>query len=169
MFANQKLRRTFRHSRGAVAGAIALAAAAFALMPALAGGAAKPTTVTVGATGTTTYVPGGTSAPVIPTTTTPSAAPGSRLPTLGLGNGSAFGRRLARPRRHAAKHGISGWESALIAGAAVLVLVLAGWAAVRRRAHDPHWWLALRHSFAEAGFRASETWAEFTDWARLGH
>ena len=28
---------------------------------------------------------------------------------------------------------------------------------------------SARHSVAEAGFRASATWAEFSDWARLGH
>jgi hypothetical protein len=29
--------------------------------------------------------------------------------------------------------------------------------------------LSLRHAMAEAGFRASATWAEFSDWVRLGH
>ena len=42
-------------------------------------------------------------------------------------------------------------------------------ALARRRAYEPRWWLSLRHALAEAGFRASATWAEFTDWLRLGH
>jgi hypothetical protein len=36
-------------------------------------------------------------------------------------------------------------------------------------AFEPHWLLSARHSLAEAGFRASATWAEFTDWIKLGH
>jgi hypothetical protein len=57
----------------------------------------------------------------------------------------------------------------LAAVAALLVLTCLGWALARRRAFEPHWLLSLRHAMAEAGFRASATWAEFTDWARLGH
>jgi hypothetical protein len=53
--------------------------------------------------------------------------------------------------------------------AALLVLACAAWALARRRAYEPRWWLSLRHALAEAGFRASATWAEFTDWLRLGH
>jgi hypothetical protein len=53
--------------------------------------------------------------------------------------------------------------------AAVLVLACIGWALARRRAFEPHWLLSLRHAMAEAGFRASATWAEFSDWVRLGH
>jgi hypothetical protein len=53
--------------------------------------------------------------------------------------------------------------------AAVLVLACLGWALARRRAFEPHWLLSLRHAMAEAGFRASATWAEFSDWVRLGH
>jgi hypothetical protein len=37
------------------------------------------------------------------------------------------------------------------------------------RAFEPHWLLSLRHAMAEAGFRLSATWAEFSDWVRLGH
>jgi hypothetical protein len=53
--------------------------------------------------------------------------------------------------------------------AAVLVLACIAWALARRRAFEPHWLLSLRHAMAEAGFRASATWAEFADWAKLGH
>jgi hypothetical protein len=52
--------------------------------------------------------------------------------------------------------------------AALLVLACAAWALARRSAFEPHWLLSLRHAMAEAGFRASATWSEFTDWARLG-
>ena len=60
--------------------------------------------------------------------------------------------------------------------AAVVLIVLAGlllaacavWGFAQARAWEPKWSLALRHAIAEAGFRASATWREFEDWARLG-
>ena len=59
---------------------------------------------------------------------------------------------------------------------AILVAVLAAvvaigcvlWGISRRRAFEPQWLLSLRHAMAEAGLHASSTWAEFTDWMRLG-
>lgn len=60
--------------------------------------------------------------------------------------------------------------------AAIVLIVLAGllllgcavWGFAQARAWEPKWLLALRHAIAEAGFRASATWREFGDWARLG-
>ena len=52
--------------------------------------------------------------------------------------------------------------------AALIALGCAVWAIARMSAYEPRWTLSLRHAMAEAGFRASATWAEFTDWARLG-
>jgi hypothetical protein len=57
----------------------------------------------------------------------------------------------------------------LAAIAALLLLACAAWAFARSRAYEPHWLLSLRHAMAEAGFRTSATWAEFSDWVRLGH
>jgi len=57
---------------------------------------------------------------------------------------------------------------ALAALGALLALICLAWALARARAYDPHWARSLRHSLAEGGFRASATWAEFSDWARLG-
>jgi hypothetical protein len=56
---------------------------------------------------------------------------------------------------------------ALVIGG-VLVLLSLAWALARAYAWEPRWSRSLRHSAAEAGFRASATWSEFTDWARLG-
>jgi hypothetical protein len=73
---------------------------------------------------------------------------------------------------HAAAHRSSSLSTAAIVAvvvAAVLVLACIVWALARRRAFEPHWLLSLRHAMAEAGFRTSATWAEFTDWLRLGH
>ena len=50
----------------------------------------------------------------------------------------------------------------------VLVALCLAWALARAYAWEPRWALALRHSIAEAGFRASATWRELGDWARLG-
>lgn len=41
-------------------------------------------------------------------------------------------------------------------------------AAVRFFAFDPPWMARGRHATAEAGWRTSAAWAEFTDWLRLG-
>ncbi|HXP37808.1 MAG TPA: hypothetical protein VN817_08580 [Solirubrobacteraceae bacterium] len=59
---------------------------------------------------------------------------------------------------------------AIVIAALALLLLLGciAWALARRRAFEPHWLLSLRHATAEAGFRASATWSEFADWARLG-
>ncbi len=55
-----------------------------------------------------------------------------------------------------------------VALAAVLALGCLAWALARSQAYQPRWVASLRHSLAEAGLRASSTWAEFGDWARLG-
>ncbi len=56
----------------------------------------------------------------------------------------------------------------IAAVAALVALLCLAWAIIRRRALEPQWLLSMRHAMAEAGFHASATWAEFTDWARLG-
>jgi cytochrome b len=53
--------------------------------------------------------------------------------------------------------------------AAIVVLIVVAWGLARMSAYEPPWAVSLRHSLAEARFRASATWAEFSDWARLGH
>jgi hypothetical protein len=73
------------------------------------------------------------------------------------------------PARSKHSESLSTAAIAAVVLAAVLVLACIAWALARRRAFEPHWLLSLRHAMAEAGFRASATWAEFTDWARLGH
>lgn len=52
--------------------------------------------------------------------------------------------------------------------AALLALSCAVWGIARMQSYEPRWTLSLRHALAEASFRASATWAEFSDWARLG-
>jgi hypothetical protein len=50
------------------------------------------------------------------------------------------------------------------------LLGLAGlaWGIERWGAWEPAWLLTSRHAVGEAGFRVSSTWADFTDWVRIG-
>jgi hypothetical protein len=61
-----------------------------------------------------------------------------------------------------------GARLALIVVGALLLMLLALWAVARWWAWEPHWMVRWRHATAEAGWRASAAWAEFTDWLRLG-
>ena len=58
---------------------------------------------------------------------------------------------------------------AIAAVAALVALLCIVWGIARMLTFEPRWTQSLRHAMAEAGFRASATWAEFSDWARLGH
>jgi len=64
--------------------------------------------------------------------------------------------------------GLSTVGIALVALGAVVALACLAWVLARMLAFEPRWTLSLRHAFAEAGFRASATWAELSDWMRLG-
>jgi hypothetical protein len=67
--------------------------------------------------------------------------------------------------------GDDGAPAALIALAIVAVLAALGGALyglARWWAWEPAWLVRLRHATAEAGWRASSTWAEFTDFVRFG-
>ena len=65
--------------------------------------------------------------------------------------------------------GLSAGGIVVAALAALVALLCLLWAIARMLAFEPRWGIALRHSVAEAGFRAAATWAELRDWARLGH
>jgi hypothetical protein len=73
---------------------------------------------------------------------------------------------IAQHLSHA--HGLSTDAVAIAVVAAVVALLCVAWGVARVLTYEPHWTLSLRHALAEAGFRASATWAEFSDWARLG-
>ena len=53
--------------------------------------------------------------------------------------------------------------------AITLIGALLIWLATTLLALEPRWITSSRRAFAEFGWRASNTWAEFTDWLRLGH
>ena len=75
------------------------------------------------------------------------------------------------PQPAAAKQDTGGASSGVVLVAiagALCLLLLALWGAARWWAFEPPWLLRWRHATAEAGWRASNAWAEFTDWLRLG-
>jgi hypothetical protein len=86
-------------------------------------------------------------------------------------NAPMLGSLLVMTASAAHRAGRSLSTGAIVAASlgALLALGCAAWGLARRRAFEPHWSLSLRHAIAEAAFRASATWAEFTDWIRLGH
>jgi predicted permease len=65
--------------------------------------------------------------------------------------------------------GISTGALALAILGALLALACAIWVVSRWLALEPRWTVSVMHSLREASFHASATWAEFSDWARLGH
>jgi hypothetical protein len=117
-------------------------------------GTALGATTTPGAS----TAPGSTGATTTTTTTTGSV---STLGTLTLTSTAAA---------HSRATGSTTSTPAIVlaAIAAVLVLLSLIWALARALAYEPSWMPVLRHSFAEAGFRLSGTFAELRDWLRLG-
>ena len=100
---------------------------------------------------TTTIAPNATT-----TAATPAPAPAP----------ATTARRASAATQSTASH--KGARLALIVVGALLVMLLALWAFARWWAWEPHWLARWRHATAEAGWRASAAWAEFTDWLRLG-
>ncbi len=99
-------------------------------------------------------------------TTTTVAPPPVAPPTVAPAAGPVAGGPSTRPG--SAGGSLSTGAIAIAALAALVALGCLAWAIARRRAFEPKRMLSLRHSMAEAGFHASATWAEFTDWVRLG-
>jgi cobalamin biosynthesis Mg chelatase CobN len=137
--------------------------------------AAKTTTAaagaTTGTTGTGTTAPGttGTGAATQPPATTtiaPNATTTAATPAPAPAPAAAATTAPAPAAQSTASH--KGARLALIVVGALLVMLLALWAFARWWAWEPHWLARWRHATAEAGWRASAAWAEFTDWLRLG-
>jgi len=124
---------------------------------------------------TTTYAPSGGAAapPAAATTTTATGAttttPATTTPAPATTAPATPAQPPATSKAKASRgHRLSTGAIVVVALAALLVLGCLAWALARNRAFDPPWLLTLRHASAEAGFRASSTWSELLDWARLG-
>jgi cobalamin biosynthesis Mg chelatase CobN len=148
--------------------------------------AAAPATTTPAATthATTTPASGAQPGTVAPTTTTPASAvppptttPASTTPTVAVpptatptsppASGSTTVVGVAR-KASPSNTRLSTGALALAVLGALLALGCIVWVLGRWLALEPRWTISLMHSLREAGYRGSATWAEFTDWARLG-
>jgi hypothetical protein len=139
------------------------------------GGSSAASSQAIGATGggTAAGTPAATNVPStttsVPTTTyAPPASSriGTATPEVQRAGTTSSTTNARTPRRTSSS--ISTGAIALAALAALLALACVAWAVARWQAYEPRWTVSLRHAMAEAGFRASATWAEFTDWVRLG-
>jgi len=136
--------------------------------------AGSATATTPGATTpTTTYAPsGGATAPTAPAGATPTTTPTTTgvpsTPAAGVPATSTAPASASKAKASKGDRPLSTGAIVIAALAALLVLACIAWALARSSAFEPHWLLSLRHAIAEAGFRASATWSEFADWARLG-
>jgi cobalamin biosynthesis Mg chelatase CobN len=119
---------------------------------------------TTGTTGTGATGTGATTQPPATTTIAPNATPTAAATAPAPAPAPAAATQTAPQSTSSHK----GARLALIVLGALLVMLLALWAFARWWAWEPHWLVRWRHATAEAGWRASAAWAEFTDWLRLG-
>lgn len=121
---------------------------------------AQPGTVAPSSTSTAGTTPTPTSTPTIQSTaTTPATSvPGTTVHSSTV----VVARKPSKPT-----HLSTGALLLAILGA-LLVLACLAWGIGRWLALEPRWTVAFTHSLREASYRGSATWAEFSDWARLG-
>ena len=126
----------------------------------------KATSTATSAAGATTgtTATGATTQPPATTTIAPNATPTAATTAPAPAPAPAAATQTAPQSTSSHK----GARLALIVLGALLVMLLALWAFARWWAWEPHWLVRWRHATAEAGWRASAAWAEFTDWLRLG-
>ena len=148
---------------------IAVLLAGALAIPAAVAGAQEPTTRAPATTapGATTTLPGAT--PTVPGATTTAPSPTATVPPATTAPPAAT---TAAPAQAARDTGPDAGDRA-----AVLLLVVIGgllllgavlWALARWQAWDPPFMARWRHATGEAGWRAGNAWAEFTDWLRIG-
>ncbi len=119
-------------------------------------GSAQPGTVAPATTTpATTTVPATTTS--APTNTTPTTTTRSGTVVVVTHKSTSKGTHLSTAALVLAVLG------ALLALGAIV------WALARWLALEPRWTVSLVYSLREASSRASATWAEFSDWVRLGH
>lgn len=135
--------------------------------------AGTDTTGTPAATATTATTAPAATAPAVTAPTAPGAtqAPFGTTTAPAATQPPAIAPAATTPATQAAAQPTAshrGARLALVIVAALLLMLLALWAFARWWAWEPRWFVRWRHAIAEAGWRASAAWAEFTDWLRLG-
>jgi hypothetical protein len=139
-----------------------------------AGSAPKVATTTpaVAAPSTVATAPAGATSPGATTTTPAATAPASTVPastTPAVATGAPVGTTTAgTPARHTGSTKLSTGAIVAAALAVLLILICLAWGVARWFAYEPRWSISLRHSLAEASWRLSASWDEFSDWARIG-
>jgi len=113
-----------------------------------------------------TPAPGATPTPAAPAAATPQPAP-APAPAVAAADGAIQKAAEAEPTSGRSE-GMPAAVVGLGALAGFLALVALAWLIARALAWEPRWWPGVRHACQEAGWRASGTWADFTDWVRLG-
>ena len=128
------------------------------------GTVAPPTTTPASALPHTTSTPAATvPATTTPATTTPPASATPGAPATSSTTVVGVARKSESHPTH-----LSALALVLAILGALLILGCIAWAVGRWLALEPRWTVSLMHSLRESSYRASETWAEFSDWARLG-
>ncbi|MCW3039274.1 MAG: hypothetical protein JWM31_1179, partial [Solirubrobacterales bacterium] len=94
---------------------------------------------------------------------TPQPAP-SAVPAPAVNDGAI----LAAARDPSGDGSVPAPLVALLILALLAALAATAAATVRWLAIEPQWLVRSRHATAEAGWRTSAAWAEFSDWLRLG-
>jgi hypothetical protein len=132
--------------------------------PAPASTTAAPATPPASSGGTAPPAVEGAPAPA-PATTVP-APPGGVQAVAAASDGAIVNAAAREPSK-----GSDDAPAALIVLAVLgglLLLGLLAWGLARFFAWDPAWLARTRHAVAEAGWRTSGAWADFTDWLRRG-
>jgi hypothetical protein len=128
--------------------------------------AQEPTT---SAPGTTTAAPGTTTAPGATTTVPPATT--TAPPATTTAPAAPPAATTAAPAQAADTGPDAGDRAAvllLVVFAGLFLLAAVLWALARWQAWDPPFMQRWRHATGEAGWRAGNAWAEFTDWLRIG-
>jgi hypothetical protein len=130
-------------------------------------GSSTPTTSTSSTATPTATTPGATT-PQSATPTGPTGPAALAPATTGPGTPATLG--IARAKKpHQSSKGLSGLALVLAIVGALLILACLIWAAARWMGLQPRWATATMYSLREASYHASATWAEFSDWAKIGH
>ena len=98
----------------------------------------------------------------------PTSASATPAPTALPGASAATIAATAAAKRGAGASTAPAPVIALAVILAALALAALAWMLTAWRGLEPVWLTGTRHAWSEAGYRASGTWAEFTDWLRLG-